>query len=50
MNAEGAIYPATYVRTGGRLTESTSEPEHRDDYMGEPYRRWLDDLMRPLVR
>jgi len=50
MNAEGAIYPATYVRTGGRLTESTSEPEHRDDYMGEPYRRWLDHLVRPLVR
>ena len=49
MNPAGAIYPALYVRRGGRLTEHELDPHPIHAYDGEPYAREVEPLLAPLL-
>jgi thioredoxin reductase len=46
MNAAGAIFPGVYVRRGGRLRETTLDPDPLHDFEREEYRRALETLLR----
>jgi hypothetical protein len=49
MDARGSIYPAVYVRRDGELEERELEPHPVRAFDGEPYRRELELLVRPLL-
>ena len=50
MDPRGIIYPAVYVRRGGRITEHElpSHPVHA--YEGGDYKRELESILKPLAR
>jgi thioredoxin reductase len=48
MNAEGTIYPALYVRQGGRLFEHQLEPHPTYAFDGDPHRAALEALLQPV--
>lgn len=50
MRADGTIYPAVYVRRGGELEEHELDPHPVRAFDGEPYRRDVERLVRPLLR
>jgi thioredoxin reductase len=45
MNAEGAIYPVTYVRAGEEIEERELPPHHLNDFGGGEYRDALESLV-----
>ena len=50
MSADGTIYPAVYVRRGGELEEHELDPHPVRAFDGDPYRRDVERLLRPLLR
>jgi thioredoxin reductase len=48
MNREGTIYPALYVRHGGRLLEHQLEPHPTYAFDGETHRAALEALLQPV--
>src|SRR3712207_8649978 len=50
MDAGGTIYPALYVRRGGRLGEHELEPHPTKAFGGDPYRHDGRTLVEPLLR
>jgi thioredoxin reductase len=48
MNSEGTIYPAVYVRRGGRLIEHALEPHPTYAFDGDIHRAELEALLKPL--
>jgi len=48
MDGEGTIYPAVYVRRGGRLTEHHLDPHPTYAFDSEVHRAALETLLRPL--
>jgi thioredoxin reductase len=49
MSANGTIYPAVYVRRGGELEEHELDPHPVRAFDGDPYRRDVERLLRPLL-
>jgi hypothetical protein len=49
VSPEGTIYPAVYVRRGGRLGEHALDPHPTYAFDGDPYRRDLEALVGPLL-
>ncbi len=49
MSANGTIYPAVYVRRGGELEEHGLDPHPVRAFDGDPYRRDVERLLRPLL-
>jgi thioredoxin reductase len=49
MRANGTIYPAVYVRRGGELEEHELDPHPVRAFDGDPYRRDVERLLRPLL-
>jgi thioredoxin reductase len=49
MDGEGTIYPAVYVRRGGRLSEHHLDPHPTYAFDSEEHRTELAELLRPLV-
>ena len=49
MGADGSIYPGVYVRRGGEIEERELDPHPVRAFDGEPYRRELERLLRPLL-
>jgi hypothetical protein len=45
LDEHGAIYPAAYVRRGGRLHEAELEPDPQNAFDGDAYRRELERLL-----
>jgi hypothetical protein len=45
MNAEGDIYPATYVRAREEIEEQDLAPHHLNDFSGTEYRAALESLL-----
>ena len=45
MNAEGDIYPVTYVRAGEEIDERDLPPHHVNDFGGTEYRAALESLL-----
>jgi hypothetical protein len=45
MNAEGDIYPVTYVRAGEEIDERELSPHHVHDFGGTEYRAALESLL-----
>ena len=50
MSADGTIYPAVYVRRGGELEEHELDPHPVRAFDGDPYRRDVERLVRPLLK
>ena len=50
MSANGTIYPAVYVRRGGELEEHELDPHPVRAFDGDPYRRDIERLLRPLLK
>jgi hypothetical protein len=49
MNRDGVIYPAAYVRHGGRLAERPLEPHPTYAFDGDGQRAALEALLAPLL-
>ena len=49
IDPRGVIYPAVYVRRGGRIAEHELPPHPVHAFDGAEYRRELDAIIRPLV-
>ena len=49
MRGDGTIYPAVYVRRSGELEEHELEPHPLRAFDGDPYRRDVERLLRPLL-
>jgi thioredoxin reductase len=49
MSASGTIYPAVYVRRAGELEEHALDPHPVRAFDGDPYRRDVERLLRPLL-
>jgi thioredoxin reductase len=47
MDAAGTIFPAVYVRRGGRIREVALDSDPLNRFDGEPYRRELASLLEP---
>ena len=50
QNPAGEIFPAVYLRTGGRLEERLLPPENVNDFEGEAYRAELAAVVAPLLK
>jgi hypothetical protein len=48
MDGEGTIYPAIYIRRGGRLSEHHLDPHPTYAFDGEPHRAALETLLQRL--
>jgi thioredoxin reductase len=48
MDGEGTIYPAVYVRRGGRLSEHHLDPHPTYAFDSAPHRADLESLLKPL--
>lgn len=49
IDPRGVIYPAVYVRRGGRIAEHELPPHPVHAFEGGEYRRELEAIVRPLV-
>jgi thioredoxin reductase len=50
INASAVIYPAIYVRRGGRIAEHELPPHPVRAYDGASYRRELEAILKPLLQ
>jgi thioredoxin reductase len=50
MDGDGTIYPAVYVRRGGRLREHQLDAHPTYAFDDEPHRASLEAILRPLTR
>jgi thioredoxin reductase len=48
MDSQGTIYPAVYVRRGGRLSEHQLDPHPTYAFDGDAHRAALETLLKPL--